>query len=584
MPNFVPPPIQPKDLPESGPITGAEWIPVQQNGVVRKTRASKIAPPSDTALRQDLATPTGGAAMVGFDDSAAPAYLKTVSDILNGEPVSVLRNIPRNRWAGIQNRTDTDDCADAIMALMDGAFSARVAEIRVPVGTFNIHKPIQRLAGSNPFRLVGDDWRRSIIARGSDWAPGVGTGSLFNISGVNSHSIENLRIIGNATLYPVNANHAIACSNSNDVTYRRLYIEDWKNSAILIFHHPGIPAPPSAMEVNNVIDQNYLVGNNFSNNGILLVDQENSYISRCVVLNLGNTGTPQSALQFKNRCYRCHITDSVVVNARHGIAFGQEDVTGMAAEQCSVSNVLVKDCVWGIYMGNTGNSIINSVDIDMGGVGSHPIEMIDCVSNAITDVKVVNQRTTGGANAPYTVKMTNSCADNLVEFSHVAIDSATTPRLAWFSATSAKNTVTVKHLNTLTTPLVYTGQAATNDNTAATAGNSLQIGGYPGQESLIIAAGVIVLRDARVSIIRVNTEASAPTDDLDTITGPGIDGQTITLKTTASSRDVTVKHGTGNIRLSGGVDFTLALVNSKITLQWDAAASFWCEISRANNA
>lgn len=540
----------------------------------------------DGSLRTDLAasTPGAGGDLVGFNDRSAPAYLKTVSDVLNGVPVNLLRNIPKSRWAGIQDGTDTDDCADSIMALMDGASNARVARITVPAGRFTIHKPIQRLAGSNPFRLVGDDWQRSIIVRGSDWAPSVGTGSVFNVTGVDGHAIENLRIIGNATLHPTNANHAIACSNSNNVTYRHLYVEDWKNSGILVFHYPGVPAPDVAMEINNVIDQCYLVGNNFSNNGILLVDQENSYISRCVVLNLGQTGTPQSALQFKNNCFRCHITDSIAVNARHGVAFGQEDVEGMAAEQCSVSNVLIKGCVWGLYMGKAGNSIVNGLNIDMGGVGSHPIEMIDCTGNAITNVKVFNQRTTGGAGAPYTVKMTNACTGNLVEFSEVKIDSTTAPRLAWLSATSTKNTVMVKHLNAVTTPLAYTGQVVNNENTAATAGNVVQVNGYPGQESLAIAAGAIVVRDASVSIVRVNTEASAPTDDLDTITGPGIDGQTITLKTTANSRDVTVKHGTGNIRLAGGADFTLALVNSKITLQWDAVVSFWCEVSRSNNA
>ena len=568
-----------------GPVPGSPMNRPIGN-LVSRTKQLRADLDAATAVITDIGSSDAGkgAALVGFPDAAAPTYLKTSSDLMNGIPVNILRNIPKNRWSAIQNGTDTQDCAQAIMDLMDGAYNARCAVLRVPMGRFTIHKPIQRLAGTNPFRLVGDDMMRSVIVRGSDWLPGVGAGSVFNITGVDNHSIENLRINGNATLFPTYANHALACSNSNNVRYRNLYVEDWKNSGILVFHYPGLPAPPSAMEINNVIERCYLVGNNASNNGILLADQENSYITECVVLNLGTSGTPQSAIQFKNRCYRCHISDSIAVNARHGVAFGQEDVPGMAAEQCSVSNVLVKDCVWGLYMGNTGNSIVNGIDIDMGGVGSHPIEMIDCVGNAITNVKVVKQRTTGGVGAPYSVKLTNTCSDNLIEFSSVAIDSTTAPRLAWISDLSNKNTISVKHLNTSTTPLTYTGMALLNENTSATAGNSLQVGGFEGQDAVTIASGVVTLRDARTAILRVNTEGSAPTDDLDTITGPGIDGQTITLKTTANSRDVTVKHGTGNIRLAGGADFAMTTVNFMLTLQYNAVASAWLEVSRAANS
>lgn len=527
---------------------------------------------------------TAKAEFVNFADSAAPVYLKTVSDLLNGEPVNVLRNIPRNRWAGIQAGTDTQDTATSIMDLMDGASTAQQAVIRFPKGNFVIHRPILRSAGSAPFRLVGDDMMRSVITRGSDWAPAVGTGSVFSISGVDGHSLENLRINANATLYPTNANHAVAASNSNNVRYRNLYVEDWKNSAILLFHSPGTPPPSSPQEVNNVIEACYMVGNGNSNNGVLLVDQQNSYIDRCVVLNLGQAGSPQYALQFKNKCYHCHILNSVAVNARAAVAFGQESVVGDATSFCSVQNVIAKDCIWGLYMGKAADCTVNGMNIDMSLTGAAPIELADSNNNAITNIRLRNQRITGGAGAPYSAKFSGASSGNIVEFSDLYIDSPTTPRIADISSTSSKNSVRVEHLNLPTTPLLHTGQAVSNANTSATAGNSVSIAGYPTQEALTISSGAITVLDAKTTLLRVNTEAAAATDDLDTITGPGIDGQTITLKSTSNSRDVTVKHGTGNIRLAGGADFTLGLIQAKITLQWDAGVSFWCEVSRSNNS
>lgn len=58
-----------------------------------------------------------------------------------------------------------------------------------------------------------------------------------------------------------------------------------------------------------------------------------------------------------------------------------------------------------------------------------------------------------------------------------------------------------------------------------------------------IAAGVIA---ATASFLYVDTEAAAATDDLDTISG-GSTGQIIILQSAVSTRDVTIKNGTGNI-------------------------------------
>lgn len=108
-------------------------------------------------------------------------------------------------------------------------------------------------------------------------------------------------------------------------------------------------------------------------------------------------------------------------------------------------------------------------------------------------------------------------------------------------------------------------QGRTNDHTSA---------------GVTIAAGAITVPNSRQPIqITVDTEAAAATDDLDTING-GQEGQIITLFCPTSSRDVTFKHGTGN--LSIGSDFTSTNAADRIVLQ--KQASTWYKIGGSDNA
>lgn len=71
--------------------------------------------------------------------------------------------------------------------------------------------------------------------------------------------------------------------------------------------------------------------------------------------------------------------------------------------------------------------------------------------------------------------------------------------------------------------------------------------------TLTIAGGIVT---ATRSAHALDTEAAAVSDDLDTILG-GIDGAILWLSTVSSSRDVVLKHGTGNIFNLAGADITI---------------------------
>jgi len=103
----------------------------------------------------------------------------------------------------------------------------------------------------------------------------------------------------------------------------------------------------------------------------------------------------------------------------------------------------------------------------------------------------------------------------------------------------------------------------------------------PASGAIEIVSGVLTIPNNRQrfnEFLQIDTEAAAATDDLDTISG-GLEGQIIVLKSTSSSRDVTLKDGVGNLALAG--DFTFVSGSDIITLIHHS--TIWYEISRSSN-
>jgi hypothetical protein len=97
----------------------------------------------------------------------------------------------------------------------------------------------------------------------------------------------------------------------------------------------------------------------------------------------------------------------------------------------------------------------------------------------------------------------------------------------------------------------------------------------PRKSTLTISSGVVT---ATGSSHNLDTEAAAATDDLDTING-GTEGDILILCTAVSSRDVTLKDGTGNLSLAG--DFALLTSQYRIVLYYNGTN--WQELSRSAN-
>jgi len=124
-----------------------------------------------------------GSSKIAYPDPVSAAYLKTVSDVINGLPVSVMRFIPGEKILGIINRTNTDN----LTPYFQDALSSGVRELIVPAGRFNLDTAI---AMSSPDQMLkGAGSRRCEFIIRSTSQPGI---TLAN--GVAGYGISGIKL------------------------------------------------------------------------------------------------------------------------------------------------------------------------------------------------------------------------------------------------------------------------------------------------------------------------------------------------------------------------------------------------------
>lgn len=140
-----------------------------------------------------------------------------------------------------------------------------------------------------------------------------------------------------------------------------------------------------------------------------------------------------------------------------------------------------------------------------------------------------------------------------------------------------------KWLTLLMAPVTLSGNntfAGTNTfSGTATFSNDVTFTGdilTPSDGTLTIASGAITVTGA---YHLVDTEASAASDDLDTINGTA-NGQLLKIRTTADARDVTITNA-GNIVTPLGQKITLSSTAQTAVMQYDSALTKWIVLSYA---
>jgi hypothetical protein len=237
-------------------------------------------------------------------------------------------------------------------------------------------------------------------------------------------------------------------------------------------------------------------------------------------------------------------------------------VTGCRAYNCAT-----------VFICSSSNN--NSVRIsfgDMNNILNHAVRLEGTsAANSVHVDVLMNVNSSRAA-----VLFQDTASDNDVEFG--VLD--TCPgQSANFGAATARNSVTVERkLN----PVVHASGLASESVFNGTTTNSFELRTYPPAVQLVIATGVVTVTNAKLRTIILETEGSAATDDLDTISGDLVEGRIITLRTTNSARDVVVRHNTGNILLSGAANYTLSDRADTLMLIYNANSARWCEIGRGD--
>jgi hypothetical protein len=99
--------------------------------------------------------------------------------------------------------------------------------------------------------------------------------------------------------------------------------------------------------------------------------------------------------------------------------------------------------------------------------------------------------------------------------------------------------------------------------------------------TLTISGGIIT---ATQNYHRVDTQSSAATDDLDTITAAAAEGFVLRLRANNTARTVVIKHGTGNISCPGGQDITLDTNGVIVDLVYDDDIDLWIVVGATPGA
>lgn len=463
-------------------------------------------------------------------------------------------------WPNLKHWGDTPTDTELQAAV---SYIASVGGIlKLPEGEFNLGASISLSSSSKPFWIMGSGKHSTILNRAADY------GSMISFNGFDKWMISDLTLNAGFSTYPTNANHGIVWYNCNDVRISNVKVTDYKNSAII-----GYASPSTAVYENNLMAFCESDGLDNANNGILFADLRRSHIVGCKALNIGKTGSPCYGLQLKNGCQGCTIRDSIATGGRAGVACGNYDPS-VTNKNNRVSNVEIFDCQTGLAWGNVENNQASDILIDMNSDGNDAVNYnTNTVSTTMTGVRVKNLNT-----AKKAVLFRSGDTDNYVEITSIDNSSGAAEKAVEFLSGALRNSVVLGRYTNPTT-ISSTTQLVINSSDET---NTFLYNSLPQKQTATIATGEITVRDSLVSCIRVDTESAAATDDLDTI-NQGTDGQVIRLETVSSGRDVTVKNATGNIRLSGGTDFTLNTVYDTLVLEYKSAVSSWVEVSRSDN-
>jgi hypothetical protein len=450
---------------------------------------------------------------------------------------------------------DASDSTTALQAFLDalklsGGYASNNG------GVYGVSARLVITSGTKAFTLMFTGRDSTEIRRITDFSA-----SVFEVSATDDCQVGGFTINAQHATYP-NGNHGFVFSDCSDVRGVDILVTDYKNSGCIAYANtPGT-------DVNNVFIDCTVNGLAAANNGLLVADLARSGLINCV--GDGCPGSPGYALQLKNACDDGFIINSIGRNSAAGVAFGKDGVTTVNSAKVSAR---VEGNTTGFVLGGAEDCSVD-IKIDMKSAGANAIDLEDgSDSNDIT-ASVLNMAASVGI-----VRTRSGAIDNFIRLKQV--NGLSTSKVAIFDSGSLNNHVVLEKIKD-TVPSAGPLGFITDNSTGGT--NIFELNEQPMFQKTVIASGVINLSNRKVESVVLDTEGSAGTDDLDTINGDLVEGLIVSLRTTSNVRDVTVKHATGNIILTGSVDFTLNAVGDTISLRYNSELSQWAQINGNNIA
>jgi len=411
-----------------------------------------------------------------------------------------------------------------------------------------------------------------------------GDGTLLNDSGsVVGYDLSGFTINCKFSTYAhASARNGLAILHSSNINIDDVHVTDFKLSAMLIYDDNNSGGTYGNVHLTDCSCD----GLGVASNGFLFSNMDNCTYLRCEAVGVVYSANgPGIGVQFKNRCRYGSMTDIYASGCTAGIGFSGDTlgaIPGPAYNTATNIRIVNPNPTVGVgmYLTNAAEeNTITNLYIDMNGITGGG-DAISCqegaFGNSVTNTIIKNL----GA-AKRAVRCTALTHDN---YFHIAqLDNINTTGQVF----RCENTATFNHLklSRMMNPRVRSGEIYSMALLVTAADcNSWEYDSYPMVEARTIAAGIVATTNTLTTIVNLDTEAAAATDDLDTIANTFTrEGQVLTLRSSNDSRDIVVKTGVGNIALTGAVDFTLTTRRSYITLIWNSTNSKWNELARVTN-
>jgi len=280
-----------------------------------------------------------GTDKVSYVDTLGTTYLKNVSDMLNGLPVSLTIFINPTLHSAIKARTSIADITSQVQEGLDS--SAR--SIFVPHGLYNISGLALPNAGLN---IIGDGYfSEFFLIDSADNSMLVNTDESIAISNI---MLDNFRLNGNVTNQTQLFNrHGVSLRNTRDCQFNRLWINNVNGDGISFTEDSSGGQPLNCSATN-------IVASGFLRNGIAITSGDRITLNTCFLRDSAATANPGDGLDIEINTPRS-ISGIDVFNVYGERNVGQGIAVRGGTTGVDVSYVKI---IGGYTTGNTGNGIL----------------------------------------------------------------------------------------------------------------------------------------------------------------------------------------------------------------------------------